>query len=318
MDLNIYYGIKTGYNEAFIISKETRNQLIDEDTKSRDVIKPFISGKDIKPWQINYNDKYVLYIPWKFPIDDYPAIKKHLLKFKDNLKKRPEVKDGRGDWFALSRYASDYVNKFEEDKLIYPEISPKLFFGYDSNKFLTNKTCFIITSDTINLKFLSAIVSSKVLNFVFSFMGSTLEGKRFNLSKSLVEQLPVYPATSEQQKPFIEKSNKMLQLNSDLIEEIKGFKDWLQRTYNIDKFTLKLHKYYKLSLDDFLDELKKKKVDTNQRKTQELLKETFEESVTKINPLLEEIEKTDNEIDQMVYELYGLTEDEIKIVEKSL
>jgi len=64
--------------------------------------------------------------------------------------------------------------------------------------------------------------------------------------------------------------------------------------------------------------LNNKKIDTKQRKTQELIKTEFEESINKINPLLEEIEKTDNEIDQMVYELYGLNDDEIEIVEKSL
>jgi hypothetical protein len=86
----------------------------------------------------------------------------------------------------------------------------------------------------------------------------------------------------------------------------------------MDKFSQKLDKYYKLTFDEFLAELKKKKVDIKPRKTQELLKTEFEESVNKINPLLLEIKETDNEIDQMVYNLYGLTPEEIKIIEESL
>ena len=82
----------------------------------------------------------------------------------------------------------------------------------------------------------------------------------------------------------------MIELNKNLINEINGFKEWLQREpFNIDKFSKKLDKYYELSFDEFLAELNKKKVDTKQRKTQELLKNEFEDSINKINPLIEEI-----------------------------
>jgi hypothetical protein len=77
----------------------------------------------------------------------------------------------------------------------------------------------------------------------------------------------------------------------------------------------KLDKYYELSEDEFIDELKKKKVDTKSRKNREYLEREFTESLAIIKPLLQQIEETDNEIDRMVYELYGLTDDEIKIVD---
>ena len=109
----------------------------------------------------------------------------------------------------------------------------------------------------------------------------------------------------------------MLELNKELIKEINGFKDWLQRTYNVNKFSQKLDKYYELSFEDFLVELKKKKVDIKPRKTQELLKNEFKESVKKIKPYKIEISKTDKKIDQMVYQLYDLTPKEIKIIENT-
>ena len=110
----------------------------------------------------------------------------------------------------------------------------------------------------------------------------------------------------------------MICLNENLINEINGFKEWLQREpFIINKFSKKLDKYYELSFDEFLVELNKKKIDTKQRKTQELLKNEFEESINKINPLIRQIEDTDSEIDKMVYELYGLTEKEIEIVNDS-
>ena len=86
-------------------------------------------------------------------------------------------------------------------------------------------------------------------------------------------------------------------------------------TFNFEKLSQKMEKYYKLSFDDFLNEVKKKKVNVKSRDNYQTLKEEFEKSIKVINPLLQQIKVTDNEIDQMVYDLYGLTDEEIKIVE---
>jgi hypothetical protein len=142
-----------------------------------------------------------------------------------------------------------------------------------NDNFYTNQKCYIITSDDVNLKFLSTLLSSKVINFIFKFLGTPLQGNYFDLNKKYVEQLPIIMVDDNEQKPFIEKTDVILQLNKELDDEINGFKAWLHREpYNIDKFSNKLNKYYKLSFEDFLTELKKKKVDITPRKTQELLK----------------------------------------------
>jgi uncharacterized protein YaaN involved in tellurite resistance len=141
-----------------------------------------------------------------------------------------------------------------------------------------------------------------------------------DLNPEYLKKIPIPEIPLKEQKLFIEKSSLMLKLNKELQDEINGFKDWLQREpYNVDKFSNKLDKYYKLSFfEEFLAELNKKKVDTKTRKTQELLKKEFEGSVNKINSLLQQIKETDSEIDQMVYDLYGLTNEEIEIIEDSL
>ena len=95
-------------------------------------------------------------------------------------------------------------------------------------------------------------------------------------------------------------------------------KKWLQRTYHIEKFSQKLDKYYELTFNDFLTELTKKKIDTKVRKTQEQLEKEFTNSLNKIQPLLQQIQKTDKEIDTMVYQLYNLTEHEIQTIENYL
>ena len=105
--------------------------------------------------------------------------------------------------------------------------------------------------------------------------------------------------------------------NKKLINEINSFHKWLNRTFNIDKLSKKLKNYYELDFEDFLKEIKKKKVDITKRKTQELLENEFNESISIIKPLQNEIQEIENKINQLVYELYDLTAEDITIIENS-
>ena len=99
---------------------------------------------------------------------------------------------------------------------------------------------------------------------------------------------------------------------------MNSFQKWLKRTFEIENLSNKLEKYYELDFEEFLKEIKKKKVDIKQRKTQELLEKEFLGSLGLIQDLQREIKETDDKINQLVYELYELTEEEITIIEKSL
>ena len=139
-----------------------------------------------------------------------------------------------------------------------------------------------------------------------------------NVTKGYLSQLPIKKIILCEQKIFIFIADTMIKLNRQLQEEVNGFKHWIQKEFNVEKLSQKLEKYYELSEDEFIDEMRKKKVDTKSRKNREYLEHEFSESLAIITPLLQEIERTDNEIDQMVYELYGLNDEEIQIIEKSL
>lgn len=248
--------------------------------------KPFLEGNEIGKYLIKYSGRYLFY-------------KKELL----HRSRTPEI--------------------FESDKIMIQRITGgerPVKATFDNLQFYNKESIInlILNNDKIDYKYVLSLLNSHLINWYYNKEYSNESKLTVNLSKEYLSEIPVKNISKELQLPFIEKADKMLQLNTDLTDEISGFKDWLSRTYKIEKFSMKLDKYYKLSFDDFLNELKKKKVDIKPRKTQELLKKEFEDSLNKINPLLLEIEKTDNEIDQMVYELYGLSEDEIKIIEDSL
>ena len=321
-DLHFHIGVMTGFNEAFIIDGKTKNLLITNDLKNEEIIKPLLAGKDVNRWKIDYRNRYLILSKSGDRTDlDYPTIVEFFKKYEEKLK----VRWNKGKyWFNLRD--CDYYSEFEKPKLIYPEISQKLFATYDELNFYTNAKCFIITSETTELKFLGALLSSKVLNFIFKYICSPLsrtsansnEIPRYNLSKSFIELLPIYPATSKQQYQIIEQAEIMLQLNQKLQNEVNGFKHWIQKTFEVEKLSNKLEKYYKLSEDEFIDELRKKKVETKLRKNRDILENEFKTSVQIINPLLKQIYETDNKIDQMIYKLYGLIPEEIKIVEDNL
>lgn len=261
IDLEINSGIKTGYNKAFVIDRKTRDMLISEDISSEDIIKPFLRGRDIKPNKIDFKGTYLLYIPWDFKINEYPAIKKYLNEHRQKLSQRGEVKKGRYKWYSLSRYASNYVDNFDKEKLIYPNMAPSLFVAFDDKGFYTNQKCFIITSDTINLKFIYSLFSSKVLNFVFKLMGSPLGTGGYDINKYFVEELPIV-FNDKLEERIIELTDKSIELNNSLNDE---------------------------------------SVPPNQKIV-----------------LQQQLNVVDNEIEQLIYQLYDLTDDDIAIIEEVL
>jgi len=248
-------GLLTGYNKAFIIDKNTRDKLINEDNNSINVIKPVIVGKNVKRYKINYENKYILYLPWDIDIDKYPAIKNHMLQFKEKLSNRTEVKNGRINWWVLRRYAPKYSHEFEMPKIIYPEIGDRLYATFSEEPYYMNNKCFMITESELDLKYLSALLSSKVLDYFFRLSGYNLKNKGIVLLKMYIENLPIPIISNEEQNTFIELVNKILCLNKKLNEN------------------------------------------------------------NNIN-LKNQIKILDNELEEKIYELYDLSKEDIKIIEK--
>lgn len=311
LNLRIYYGIKTGYDKAFIIDKTIRKRLIEEDYNNNSIIKPLARGRDLKRYKIEYKDLYIILSSIGTPIEEHPSIKSYLNEHENQLKKR---RDQGKNWWELR--ACGYYQDFKKEKIMWGNLSIGPNFSYSEDEFYTTAPANIMTGD--NLKYILTILNSKLTFFFFSLIGVKVDSGYSEWKKNRVEQLPIYLATPEQQQPFIEKADQMLKLNRQLQKEVKGFQDWVQHTFAIEKLSKKLEKYYELELDDFLDEVRKKKVDVKLRSNYKTLKNEFEESQAMIQPLLREIQEKDDEIDRMVYELYELNEGEIEIIEESL
>ena len=247
-NIQINYGIKTGFNEAFIIDEETKNKLILEDKKSKEIIKPLLRGRDIKRYSYDFKNLYLINthngIKEKniLPIDinKYSAIKKHLDKYYSDL----EVRQDKGITPYNLRNCA-YLEEFDKPKIIYAETTISPNFYYDNENFIAEKTNFIMTGE--NLKYIMAVLSSKLGFYIFYNFYSeiTLGDVGFQYRKSSLEEFPIPEVDKKIEKEII-----------NLVEKvIKG---------------------------------KKKGIDTRE----------FEE-----------------EIDKIVYGLYNLNENEIKIIE---
>ena len=197
---NLFRGIETGLNEAFVIDVETRDFIISGDAKAADVIVPFLIGRDVKRYRSLKSDKYLLYIPWDFNMGAYPSIESHLLPFKSELEKRPEVQKNRYPWFALRRYASEWVDEFKRPKIMSAAMSQNAPFTLESDGHFSNDKTNIIVSDSL---FLLGVLNSTPTDFYFKSISSTKANGYFEYKPVYLSQLPIPAATAEQQAPIV-------------------------------------------------------------------------------------------------------------------
>ncbi|EAC1313848.1 class I SAM-dependent DNA methyltransferase [Campylobacter coli] len=260
--LNIYRGILTGYNEAFIITTEKRNEILanckDEAKKERTakLIRKMLRGRDIKRysyewaglWVINTHNGYKNQNGEKVEainIKHYPSLKKHFDEFYPQLEKRADK--------GLTPYNlrnCAYIEEFEKEKIVYPCIMAKEpCFSYETSFAFAMAPANIITSNSDILKYILAFLNSDFIYLMLRkfYMGGGIEGE---LKTNNLEKLPIPKINSKNQK-----------LADELI--------------------------------NLVDEILKAKEQDKNANTQEL----------------------ENKINSLVYKLYNLTEEEIKIIE---
>jgi type I restriction-modification system DNA methylase subunit len=204
------------------------------------------------------------------------------------------------------------------EKLIFRQTSDHLVVTYDNNQNYTMDTTHILfdNSGNFNHKYLLAVLNSKLLNTLYQIIVPEI-GKVFSEVKGVnLKKLPIKKISLSEQKPFIIKADQMLSLNKELQEVSGKFQRNLIREFSLKTLTTKLQNWHTLSYAEFIKELEKQKVKLTLHQKAEW--ETyFQQESDKARTIKAEIDSTDREIDQLVYQLYGLTEEEIRIVENS-
>ena len=173
----------------------------------------------------------------------------------------------------------------------------------------------ILKNNNFNIKYILALLNSSFTKFIYENLINE-NGKIFAQVKIIyINELPIINISLEKQQTFIEKVDKMLSLNKELQDLSQKFQRMVLRNFKLDKLSAKLQEWYLLDFSDFIEELKKLKVKLSLPQESEW-QEFFLIEKSKAVIIDSEIKSTDKEIDSMVYKLYELTDEEIKIVEE--
>ena len=224
-DISINYGIKTGFNEAFIIDGAKKDELIAADPKSAEIIRPILRGRDIKRYGYDFADLWLINThngikeQGILPVDvnKYPAIKAHLDQYYDVISKRYD----KGDTPYNLRNCI-YTDDFSRQKIIWGEISDKPKFALEKNgEYTVANTVFMMTGD--NLPYLITFLNSKLSEYYFSQIATTTGVGTVRWLKYKIELLPIPPVDSIN-KSIVDKLERLCDMKnindiSDLIDE---------------------------------------------------------------------------------------------------
>lgn len=195
----MFRGIVTGFNEAFVIDDAQRDELIARDATSAEIIEPLAVGNDVRRWRIEYKGKWMIVTHIGVDIARYPAIFTYLQQWQPQLERRWD----KGEhWWELR--PCDYYNIFNKPKIMYPEIAKEPRFTFDTSGIYPLKTVFSIpTDDLYLLGILNSNTAWEYLKNTCSVLGDADKGGRLTLQAVYVSQLPI-PAPTTEQRAAIE------------------------------------------------------------------------------------------------------------------
>ena len=242
-DLQINYGIKTGFNEAFIIDSAKRQELIAQDSKSAEIIRPILRGRDIKRYGYDFDDKYLIatFPSRNYNIDVYPAVKKFLEGFKPKLKqtgeelteteinqvlahakandipiKESNLKSARkktnNKWFETQDSIS-YWDDFSKQKIAWGNLNLSASYSIVPEGFFVNAPCPLIIPAS---KYLLAILNSKLADFYIRVLAKKRNGGYIEYKPMFIERLPVPAVSDKEQVKLVSLVDKMMDADENI------------------------------------------------------------------------------------------------------
>lgn len=223
----IFFGIKTGLNDAFVVDRVTRDRLIRQHKSSANVLKPFLRGRDVKRWCAEFAEQYLIKLessenkehPWsdksekeaeKVFAKTYPAIYEHFQSLRDIKLDEPDARGCRNRLEQLKRRDDQgrffwelrscvYWNEFEKPKIVYQDIARYFGMAWDDSGSLLVNTCYFVPSAK---KWMLAVLLSSTMQFYVQKVIGSDEGGFIRLFTIHVEKFPIPAVPTEKQKPM--------------------------------------------------------------------------------------------------------------------
>ncbi|MCZ2153562.1 MAG: Eco57I restriction-modification methylase domain-containing protein, partial [Bryobacterales bacterium] len=218
-----YRGILTGLNEAFVIDRATRDQLIAEHPSSEQILKPFLRGRDVKRWRVEPQDLWLIFTRRGIDIPKFPAVLRHLQSFRQQLEPMPRNwdrdggnswpgrKPGSYEWYEIQDNIA-YWEEFEQPKLVVPAIAESVSFAIDRGGHYSNNKSTIFLPDDIY--FVCGIVNSQVSNWFARQTFATKQGGFFDFEPRYSTQLLIPKVSRGHQR--------LISVISEYISEFDG------------------------------------------------------------------------------------------------
>ena len=197
-------GITTGCNEAFIVEQVTREALIAEHPSSADVLKPFLMARDIQRWRVKPTDesrrepqdKWLIFTHRGIDINAYPAIKKHLEKYRDALEKR----SGKQEWYELQTAPTD-TTRFTQPKCIYADMASETAFAFDDEGYYVSSPASLLPTNEL---WLLGVLNTRAVSWFYARTAPQVRGPFLKFVPRYVAQIPI-PDMDPEQKALIHK-----------------------------------------------------------------------------------------------------------------
>ena len=229
-DINIYRGVLTGCNEAFIIDSEKRDEILancqteDERKRTEELIRPILRGRDIKRYGYDWANLYLIatFPSRHYDIEKYPSVKQYLLSFgierleqtgkthTVNGEKVKARKKTNNKWFETQDSIS-YWEDFNKPKVVYMEIQtdnpdegyPFPCYSYDNKRSVVLNTAYIMSSDSTDPRYVLGILNSKLGKFLVKLYVTQLQERQFRMLSQYVVKFPIVQPSKEQEKKMI-------------------------------------------------------------------------------------------------------------------
>jgi hypothetical protein len=259
-DGQICRGVVSGLTEAFVIDADTRAAILKRNAKAREIIKPFLNGRDVRRYRIDSKRLYLIYTYHGVRIRDFPAVEKYLRPFKAKLEQRATQQA----WYELQQPQYNFAGFMDGPKIIFPDIAATPRFALDETGFYSGNTTYFIPRTDL---YLLGLLNSRLAHCYFAKTCAGLEGMNDTYLRFFGQYLENFPVRRlDLSKPAENAARK--------------------RMVKLVDSMLALHK-----------------------------QRFAAKSEAQKTVIQRQIDATDAEIDRLVYDLYGLTKEEIAIVE---
>jgi len=232
IDNDFYRGVTTGLNSAFEIEQPIYDELTELEPKSKNIIKPWLRGRDVDRWTVNWSGTYLIFARRGINIDEYPEVKRHLTKFKELLEPGTKIgrKAGSYVWYEIQD-STAYYQEFERPKIIWAKYGIEPTFAYDDQKFFGGNTVFILPTDDLSLV---GVLNSRVIQWYAQNTFNIVRGGYIEWIPANVAKLPI-PKMEQHQK------DELSRLVREIIKSGKERSEIIQLEREVDRLVYRLY-----------------------------------------------------------------------------